>query len=162
EQHEYLSRFWDSYNKGKHQKQLENFIKLWRRMPGLYKAFHEELAKKRLVTMGMAYKKLANDTHDITGFADEFTAKGKLVFVGFNALTQAESTVFKRWQEQDLALFYFDVDAYYLSDSLQEAGLFLRKNIDKIGLVNALDNQQQFIKEKVRPVNVYQVQGHTA
>ncbi len=159
EQHEFLSQFWTSYSEGKHKRQQENFIKMWRRMPLLYRQFHEELAKQKLQTIGMSYRKLAEEKYNNSAFLDEF-AEGKLIFVGFNALTKAETKVFKRWQEQDLARFYFDTDAYYLNDPLQEAGLFLRKNIDKIGLVNTLDNQRTFIKERQREVNVYKVQGH--
>src|SRR5690606_14725536 len=68
----------------------------------------------------------------------------------------------KHWQEQDFSLFYFDTDAYYLNDPLQEAGLFLRKNIEKTGLVNVLDSQREFIRQQHRTVDVYKVQGHTA
>lgn len=159
EQHEFLSQFWTSYSEGKHKRQQENFIKMWRRMPLLYKSFHEELARQKLQTMGMAYRNLAEDKHDNKAFLQEF-GECKLIFIGFNALTKAEAKVFKRLQEADLARFYFDTDAYYLKDPLQEAGLFLRKNIDRIGLVNALDSQKAFIKEKIRPVDIYKVQGH--
>lgn len=161
EQYEFLSQFWKSYSEGKHKKQQENFIKMWRRMPLLYQAFHQELKKQNLITMGMVYRQLAANQHDLTDFTNEFTEKGKLIFVGFNALTQAEATVFKRWQEQDIALFYFDTDAYYLNDNLQEAGYFLRKNIHRTGLTNIFDNHRTFIKEQSRSVDVYKVQGHT-
>lgn len=159
EQHQFLSQFWTSYSEGKHKRQQENFIKMWRRMPVLYHAFHEDLAKQKLQTMGRAYRNLAEGKQDNPDFLQEFQ-EGKLIFVGFNALTKAESKVFKRWQEQDLAKFYFDTDAYYLNDPLQEAGLFLRKNIDQIGLINALDSQRTFIKERPKQVDVYKVQGH--
>src|SRR5690606_34123273 len=35
EQHAFLSQFWLSYSEGKHKKQQENFIRMWRRMPRL-------------------------------------------------------------------------------------------------------------------------------
>lgn len=159
EQHQFLSQFWTSYTEGKHKRQQENFIKMWRRMPLLYRDFHQDLATQDLITMGRVYKNLAEEKNDNPTFLNDFS-KGKLIFIGFNALTKAEAIVFKRWQEQDLARFYFDTDAYYLDDPLQESGLFLRKNIDQIGLVNALNNQRSFIAAKKRNIDVYQVQGH--
>src|SRR5690606_3248050 len=61
EQHKFLSQFWKSYTEGKHKKQQENFIKMWRRMPILYEEFLREMDNKNLVTIGMAYRKLANN-----------------------------------------------------------------------------------------------------
>ncbi|HYK75429.1 MAG TPA: PD-(D/E)XK nuclease family protein [Daejeonella sp.] len=161
EQYEFLSQFWSSYSKGKQKKQQENFIRMWRRMPLLYQAFHEELENQNFITMGMAYRNLAQGKAGQPDFIDEYQ-HGKLIFVGFNAFSQSEARIFKRWQDEDKALFYFDTDSYYLNDPLQEAGLFLRKTMDKAGLINALDNRRSFMKEKSRMVNVYQVQGHTA
>src|SRR5690606_30642334 len=49
-----------------------------------------------------------------------------------------EATLFAEWQEQEKAVFYFDADRYYFDDPLQEAGMFLRRNILQYGLRNAL------------------------
>jgi ATP-dependent helicase/nuclease subunit B len=161
EQHQFLAQFWTSYSEGKHKNQQENFIKMWRRMPVLYQQFHEELKRQQLTTMAMAYRELADGKSDKLHFSDEFK-DGKIILIGFNALTKAESRTFKRWQDEGKALFYFDTDSYYLNDPLQEAGLFLRKNLDSLGLINALDSKKSYIKQKTRTVNVYKVQGQNA
>lgn len=160
EQKEFLSQFWQSYSEGKYKKQQELFIKMWHRMPVLYRNFHERLANNGFTTMARLYKNIADGKNDI-----DFTAKytgGKLVFIGFNALSKAEAKAFKRWQEEEKAIFYFDVDSYYLEDEMQEAGLFLRRNLNKIGLKNQLSNELNSIKSSQRDVNVYKVQGQTA
>lgn len=161
EQQQFLKDFWRSYSEGKQKKQQEQFIRMWRRMPELYDAYHAALKEKGLITMGQVYRQLAEGTAALPDFTAPF-ASGKLVFVGFNALTQAEAVVFKRWQNEDKALFYFDTDTYYLNDKTQEAGLFLRKNLEKTGLVNALGESKPFIKASVKTIDVYQTQGHTA
>lgn len=161
EQHQFLMQFWTSYSEGKHKKQQENFIKMWRRMPQLYHSFHEALAQKGLITHAHAARRLAEGTADHADFTDEFK-EGKLIFVGFNALNLSEATLFKKWQEEGRSAFYFDTDSYFLTDPLQEAGLFLRKNIDRFGLINELDNTRAFMKSKVRTVDVYKVEGHNA
>lgn len=161
EQQKFLTGFWKSYSEGKQKKQQEQFIRMWQRMPKLYQAYHQELKKKGLTTMGQVYRRLAEGKAEQPGFADRFV-KGKLVFVGFNALSGSEAAVFKRWQDEGKTLFYFDTDTYYLDDPIQEAGLFLRKNLAQTGLVNAIGAAQSFIKRTPKQVNVYKTQGQTA
>ncbi|WP_461788924.1 PD-(D/E)XK nuclease family protein [Pedobacter sp.] len=161
EQYDFLAQFWQSYSQGKHKKQQELFIKMWRRMPQLYHQFHEELRSKNYITNGQVYRHLANTDLANLDFIKNFD-KGKIVFVGFNALTRAEAKVFTQLQEADKALFYFDTDDYYLKDELQEAGLFLRKNLNQLGLKNVFEHHHNsFISEK-HAVNVYKVQGQCA
>lgn len=161
EQYEFLAQFWQSYSEGKHKKQQELFIKMWRRMPKLYHGFHEQLKLQNYITNGQIYRYLAGANLAELDFMKPFT-KGKIIFVGFNALTKAESKVFTKLQEAGNALFYFDADSYYLDDDMQEAGLFLRKNIKQLGLVNVFDNNANNFKSEKHFVNVYKVQGQSA
>ena len=92
-------------------------------------------------------------------FADNYK---KLVFVGFNALNKSEAKLFKQWQDEERALFYFDADSYYLDDDLQEAGLFIKRNIHGLGLENALPEIPSLIKSQPKQVQVIQVNGHVA
>ena len=159
EQKEFLSQFWQSYSEGKYKKQQELFIKMWKRMPVLYHSFHAKLETDGFTTMARLYKNIADGKNDV-----DFTAKhagNKLAFIGFNALSKAEAKAFKRWQDEGKAIFYFDTDKYYLDDEMQEAGLFLRRNL-KMGLINQLKNEESQIKSSQRDVNVYKVQGQTA
>ncbi|RZJ20437.1 MAG: PD-(D/E)XK nuclease family protein [Acinetobacter sp.] len=160
EQKEFLSQFWQSYSEGKYKKQQELFIKMWHRMPVLYRNFHDKLKSDGFTTMARLYKNIGNNENDID-FTRDYTG-GKLIFIGFNALSKAEAKAFKRWQEEDKAIFYFDADSYYLEDEMQEAGLFLRRNLKQIGLKNQLSNELSYIKVAQREINVYKVQGQTA
>ncbi|WP_316790515.1 PD-(D/E)XK nuclease family protein [Pedobacter frigoris] len=161
EQQEFLKGFWSSYSEGKHKKQQEQFIKMWQRMPKLYNAYHQGLKEKGLTTMGQIYRQLAEGKAELPGFMDPFL-KSKLVFVGFNALSRAEAVIFKRWQEQGKTLFYFDTDAYYLKDNIQEAGLFLRRNFEATGLINVLNNDRELIRANQKVIDVYKTQGQVA
>jgi ATP-dependent helicase/nuclease subunit B len=160
EQKEFLSQFWQSYAEGKYKKQQELFIKMWHRMPLLYKMFHQALQANGFTTMARLYKNIAESKNEVD-FTQNYIGN-KLVFIGFNALSKAEAKAFKRWQEEGKAIFYFDTDRYYLEDEMQEAGLFLRRNINKIGLLNQLNNENSYINALKREVNVYKVQGQTA
>jgi ATP-dependent helicase/nuclease subunit B len=161
EQYEFLAQFWTSYSEGKHKKQQELFIKMWRRMPKLYHKFHETLKAQDYITNGQAYRQLAEENINQQEFLKTFE-KGKIVFVGFNALSSAEAKIFTQLQEAEKALFYFDADEYYLNDPLQEAGLFLRKNINQLGLKNVFENQASLMKTAEHSVNVFKVQGQSA
>lgn len=159
EQQEFLTSFWKSYSEGKHKKQQEQFIRMWHRMPKLYQGYHDALREKGLTTMGGIYRQLSAGKSDQADFTNAFS---KLVFIGFNALSRAEAVVFKRWQEESRTLFYFDTDTYYLEDNTQEAGLFLRKNLNQTGLLNALDAGRSFIKANPKNIDVYKAQGQVA
>ncbi|MFT4092269.1 MAG: PD-(D/E)XK nuclease family protein [Niabella sp.] len=159
EQYEFLSQFWVSYSEGKHKKQQEHFILMWRRMPRLYHSFHARLAEKNCITHGAAYRKLAGSDIAQMRFLNRFS---KIIFVGFNALTQAEATLFTKLQKAGKALFYFDADTYYLNDPLQEAGLFLRKNISGLKLKNEFATPGNFMQTLPHKVDVYKVQGQSA
>ncbi len=161
EQYDFLAQFWQSYSEGKHKKQQELFIKMWRRMPRLYQLFHEALKTQNYITNGQVYRHLANTDLTTSDFINSFN-RGKIIFVGFNALTRAEAKVFTHLQEADKALFYFDVDTYYLEDELQEAGLFLRKNFKQLGLKNVFEDDDNGFASEKHAVNVYKVQGQSA
>lgn len=161
EQQAFLEQFWTSFSSGRQKNHQEQFIRMWRRMPALYNGFHDALAEKGLTSMAHVYRKLASGKAEKPQFIDDF-AKGKLVFAGFNALSNAEAVIFKRWSEEEKALFYFDTDNYYMQDDTQEAGLFLRKNIQKIGLPNALGASRDLIRSVKKEIRVYKTQGQTA
>ncbi len=161
EQYKFLSQFWTSYSEGKHKKQQELFIKMWRRMPKLYHKFHAVLKEQQHITNGSMYRLLAESDLNAQEFIKTFN-KGKIVFIGFNALSNSEAKIFARLQETESALFYFDADPYYLDDPLQESGLFLRKNIYQIGLRNEFTGRAGLMKSANHQVDVYKVQGQSA
>ena len=161
EQKQFLSQFWRSYNEGKQKQMQQKFIEMWGRMPLLYHRFYQKLAENNLTTNARLYRSLAEENHNQPDFLAPYN-NGKLIFVGFNALGKAEEKIFKRWQDEGKALFYFDTDTYYLEDDLQEAGFFIRQNLKQLGLVNQLSNDRSFIKAQPRTVNVYKIEGEVA
>src|SRR5690606_33674063 len=48
-------------------------------------------------------------------------------FVGFNALTSAESKIVQHFLEQGHGQAYWDIDSYFLDDPIHDAGLFIRE-----------------------------------
>lgn len=159
EQLQYLETFWSSFNANKQHAVQQKFIELWQILPILYKGFHQSLAKKKCATQAYIYRSLAEEKAHKPSFANDCKST---VFIGFNALNKAEAQIFKRWQEEGKALFYFDADRYYLEDPLQEAGLFIRKNLKEYGLKNALGNFSDDLKSKKTDLHIYPCSGFTA
>ena len=156
EQQEFIRQFWQSFSLAGHTGIQQRFLKLWRRLPLLYKAFKDKLATEKQTNYPTIYRNLAEGQVDNPSFISPFK---KILFVGFNALNKVEAQLFKRWQEEDIALFYFDVDAYYLDDKQQEAGLFVRRNIQQTGLINALGDSPNIIGSRQDEVHLYASTG---
>ncbi len=158
EQQQFLERFWSSFSDDKQRTHQQKFLELWKRMPTLYRNFHQALQNQGLITSAQTYRRLAKGTADLPDFISSYK---KLIFIGFNALNRCEEKLFKQWQEQGCALFYFDTDDYYLQDDLQEAGVFMRRNIFRSGLINSYFGHT-FLGDKRSIVDVVKTQGHAA
>lgn len=159
EQQMFLERFWASFSIGKHQEHQQKFISLWKRLPKLYKAFHEKLTELGLSTTANMYRQFALRKEDDAPFYERYQ---KIIFVGFNALNKAEVKLFTRLQNEGKALFYFDTDPYYVNDKLQEAGLFIRRNLHQHGLINTLESTHQSLLTQDKRIEVVKSQGYTA
>ncbi|RZM28050.1 MAG: PD-(D/E)XK nuclease family protein [Pedobacter sp.] len=159
EQLQFMRTFWGSFSAQKQNMMQERFLALWQRMPTLYTEFHEQLARENMVTNARMYRNLAMNQHADQGFLKQFK---HTVFVGFNALSKAEEKIFKLWQDQELCSFYFDADAHYFSNGLQEAGHFIRRNVHQIGLINRFENVPAKIDDPETEITVIQALGDIA
>jgi len=159
EQQKFMRQFWESFSVGKQTAIQQKFLQLWGRLPVLYQRFKDELTRQKLTTTAGVYRDLAEGRASNPGFIDHYRAT---IFVGFNALSQSEVKLFKHWQESGKALFYFDADAYYLEDNLQEAGLFLRRNLRQYGLKNALGEVPTVLSNKTGRVTLMATSGRVA
>ncbi|MGK6352029.1 PD-(D/E)XK nuclease family protein [Parapedobacter sp. DT-150] len=159
EQQRFMRQFWESFSAGKQTAIQQKFLQLWGRLPRLYQRFKEELAEQKLATTAGIYRDLVEGRAARPDFLQAYT---QVAFVGFNALNQCEVHLFTRWQAAGNALFYFDADRYYLDDDLQEAGLFLRKNIHQYGLKNALGELPAVLATKTNRIDLRSASGKVA
>ncbi|UXD69592.1 PD-(D/E)XK nuclease family protein [Sphingobacterium faecium] len=159
EQQDFIRQFWQSFSIAGHSAVQERFLKLWRRLPVLYRAFKEQLKAKRMTNMPTIYRDIVDGKAKNQEFHKNYKT---IIFVGFNALSKTEATLFKKWQDEGLALFYFDADAYYLDDQQQEAGLFIRRNIYQTGLINALGDSSNVIGTRQSEVHLYSATGNVS
>ena len=123
EQKAFLKNFWSSFdvtpsaNKGR-------FLRMWRRLWHVYKKFGSDLSERGLAYEGMLQRKVAESLEQ-GSLASVIT--GPVIFAGFNALTAAEEKLLTHCVEKHGSIIYWDVDAYYLNNRWQEAGMFFRE-----------------------------------
>ncbi|WP_304516354.1 PD-(D/E)XK nuclease family protein [Cecembia rubra] len=114
-----IRQFWQSFQK-QDKKHQEKFLKFWQILGPLYQSFHAALEVSGLAYSGKIYRKVVASIDQIS------RPEKKFLFIGFNAFTGAEEKLIKHFISEFDAGIYWDVDAYYLEDKNQEAGLFFR------------------------------------
>ncbi|WP_192349337.1 PD-(D/E)XK nuclease family protein [Algoriphagus sp. Y33] len=114
-----IKQFWSSFIRQDRDHQ-EKFLKFWQLLSPLYTSFQGSLAISGLAYSGMLYRKVAESLHTIP------RPEKVHHFIGFNAFTGAEEALIKHYLIAFDAKIYWDVDAYYLEDKVQEAGMFFR------------------------------------
>lgn len=159
EQLEFMKSFWGSFSPEKQSDIQKKFIEMWHRMPLLYENFHARLADNNLMTSARMYRNLAESVDCNPQFINQFS---HVVFAGFNALSKAEEVLFRRWQDEGRCSFYFDADEHYYENPLQEAGHFIRRNIDSLGLHNQFKIDENRINDPEKEFTVVQALGNVA
>lgn len=122
QQKKFLQGFWDHFE-NKPSVSKEQFLRMWKRLPEVYKKFTGSLRKEHLGYEGMIHRDVAMK---FSGKKPEGLDCTSVVFAGFNALTKAEEMLISSMVEGG-ARVYWDADQYYVNNDLQEAGQFLRE-----------------------------------
>jgi CRISPR/Cas system-associated exonuclease Cas4 (RecB family) len=125
EQKAAIEEFWGNLEKVPHSFNKEKFIGIWIKLASIYHQFREDLRQNHIAYSGMIYRDVAD------GLAEQLPAElkaKKYVFIGFNALNNCEKAIFKKLDNLQKALFFWDYDEFYLNDNENEAGRFLQTN----------------------------------
>lgn len=101
---------------------MENYLAFWKNLEPLYEKFTANLILKQIGHQGLVYRKAYENLG--TYLRNESKTH---VFLGFNALNNAESNIIQEMLAQN-AQIYWDVDPYFLNDKLHDAGLFIRQH----------------------------------
>ncbi len=124
EQQKAIDQFFGLFKKEGGSTELQkNFSQVWNRFYNIYEAYRTLLEKENIAYEGMLYRDVAENI-DVSRLPF-----GKYVFVGFNALTRVEYTLFKALKDAGRALFYWDYDTSYIDAINHEAATFLAQNI---------------------------------
>ena len=77
----------------------------------------------------------------------------KIIFVGFNAFSPAEERIGELLYKEDKALFYWDIDRWYIENREHEAGLFFRNYQQRQPFGN-LGEPADFLENYQRTINI--------
>ncbi len=114
-----ISRFWKSFEE-QNPSEREKFLRFWQILDQLYVQFQTNLTTSGMSYSGRIYRSVVENLNQIP------KSKKQYYFLGFNAFTLAEEKLIKHYVKEFDAKIYWDLDAYYLEDKRQEAGLFFR------------------------------------
>ncbi len=129
EQERIIQRFWQEFFPTSTKSQ-DQFVDTWKILAPVYKSFKEQLKTEQVGYTSSIYRELVENIDALKigdGGSGIKPGTNPLIFAGFNALTPAEEQLIKYFVSEHDAEMIWDVDAYYLDDTNQEAGGFLRK-----------------------------------
>lgn len=126
EQKEVVGRFWSVFSTGQPSAAQQDFLTIWNTLYDIYTGFREALLQKGFGYKGMVYRHAAGrmKNNETEWFAGE-----KFAVAGFNALSNTERELFLYLRDHCECRFFWDYDDYYGNDPVQEAGLFIRRNL---------------------------------
>ena len=113
----------DHWSKQENKTEIQdNYLKFWKELNNYYSHFIQRLLDKKIGYQGLIYREAIENI--------EFYLQNNNnhhVFVGFNALNNAEERIIQEFLHNDLASIYWDIDELFLNDSEHDAGLFMRR-----------------------------------
>ncbi|MGN0186964.1 MAG: PD-(D/E)XK nuclease family protein [Paludibacteraceae bacterium] len=124
EQKAIVSRFWNVLlNNRKDGKVFEQqFSNIWGKLFEIYTQFKADLRSRGIGYDGMIFRDVAENTADLHL---DYT---RVVFVGFNALTATEMSLFRKCQQQGIGDYYFDYQSPEITKAGNVAGQFVKEN----------------------------------
>lgn len=107
-----------------------NYLSIWSMLGQIYNDFREELTSKGLCYEGLAYRLVAERLGNNEPI-DQLPPS--IAFIGFNALSPSEAKLFDYFRHKGQGLFYWDYHPTFIKDPNNQAGHFLRTNVERYG-----------------------------
>lgn len=141
EQIRYIQSFWSSFDPKGESPLQQQFIEVWAALLPIYTDFKALLYNKGEAYEGMIYRDMAQriERNELSDLSSQ-----PYVFVGFNALNECEKALFRYLKSKLQATFYWDYDDYYMHDTVQEAGFFMRNNVHEFPSPQTFDIPSTF------------------
>ncbi|MCL8008234.1 PD-(D/E)XK nuclease family protein [Gelidibacter japonicus] len=123
---------------------IKNYLAFWNRLKIYYNAFREKLILNKKGYQGLVYREAVNGIEPYIGS----NPNKQHVFIGFNALNNAEERIIQELLQQDLADIYWDIDATFIKNPIHDAGLFIRQHLKNWPFYK--NNQMNWVSENYR------------
>jgi len=123
----YLSRIQDinHWSKGENQTDLvKNYLWFWKQLPQLYKNFIERILVEGKAYQGLMYREASEKIGTYLKETDQ-----NYIFIGFNALNNAEQKLIQHVLKEERGEIFWDVDHAFYHNPNHEASLFIRNYV---------------------------------
>ena len=131
-----ISRFWNTFGlETDYSRQKRDFISIWRTLAEIYRRFREKLLGMGCGYVGMIHRMAAEKIKR----GETIPWEKHFAIVGFNALSECEKVLFSWLDNTTHVDFFWDYDDYYVNNTQQEAGLFIRDNIARFKPMTRFD-----------------------
>ncbi|MDE6374316.1 MAG: PD-(D/E)XK nuclease family protein, partial [Alistipes sp.] len=128
EQLEIIRNFWSSLGpEADLSEEKRKFLEIWKTLGPIYESYRRRLQKLGIAYGGMV-QRVAADRIERGEYA--FPEPRRYVVAGFNALSECEKILFRFLATNAETDFYWDYDTYYKDHAEQEAGMFVRRNVE--------------------------------
>ena len=102
---------------------MKGYLRFWKQVARHYTNFTEYLLNKGLGYQGLIYR---NAVLNLEAYLQN-TKRKTHIFLGFNALNAAESSIIQALLQQGKAEIFWDADKLFLENPYHDAGLFMRR-----------------------------------
>lgn len=102
---------------------IKNYIEFWNTIPLLYDNFVKDAKKRGHAHQGLVYREATKNLEHYIEAKKDF----KHVFIGFNALNNAEQTLVKELLELSDSQVFWDAESYFMDKQYHDASRFLRE-----------------------------------
>ncbi len=103
---------------------MENYIAFWNSLGPMYKVFREKLLSRDKGHQGLVYRKAYENLETFLKSNEK-----QYIFLGFNALNEAESRIIQAFLSETNSSIYWDIDKYFIESGYHDAGYFIRQHI---------------------------------
>jgi hypothetical protein len=106
---------------------VKSHLKFWKQLKTYYISFTDSLLQNGLGYQGLIYREAADNLESYIESKPHKTH----IFLGFNALNEAESRIIQGLLHSDIAQIYWDADESFVNDKIHDAGHFIRDHKKK-------------------------------
>ncbi len=126
EQIEAIRSFWSTFSPGGDAPNQKEFLAVWKILYALYTDMREALTLEGRGYEGMIFREVVERMEK---GEDCDLPYEKIVFVGLNALSEAEERFLKQLQKRGIADFYWDYASLKVRDAKNKASFFVERNL---------------------------------
>tara|TARA_Y100001968_G_scaffold328370_2_gene375402 strand:+ start:4172 stop:6982 length:2811 start_codon:yes stop_codon:yes gene_type:complete len=111
---------------GANEDRIQDYLHFFKKLDNIYQDLTQKLVSEKIAYAGLAQRMLVDDLDVIKNWLQQ-NNKQKIIFIGLDALTISQEKIIHYLLENNLCEIFWDADNYFISNSEQESGKFLRK-----------------------------------